>query len=512
MRYPSQLPHLIGAAFCFLLAQAAPAQVATLVSPNPDVPVGSEFGESSGSVRDVDGDGVADIFVGAPSENIPNAGLPTGRVHIFSGATHALIHTLMLPEFQFNSGFGASVAPLADVDGDGRGDLLVTAIGQIPPPGVGSGGRVHLYSGASGEWLAQFHGDPDPATFCSFGALVIAVPDRDSGLLQDAGIVADGLDCNYFRSYSTETGQVLMHAAPYLGSIRSAAVTGDLDGDGVAEIALGMPGARDFAGDPRRGRVFIVSGATGEVLRTLAGPGESSGGFGISVARIEDLDGDGFSDLVVGANASVAPGAPSGSGLTHIFSGLTGNLIRTLRAPVPRQGAWFGLVVVPQDDLDGDGREDLLVTAYNESPPGLPGQAGAAYLFSGATGEHLRTLHSPNPQLRGWFGERAGRFSEHRDNGRATIGVAAPSEWGNRGRVYLFASCRADTNADGLINSGDISHFLTGWVRTVGSPPGALPPPGVHTGDYNGDGSINSADISAFLSAWLDAVVVGGCP
>jgi hypothetical protein len=95
----------------------------------------------------------------------------------------------------------------------------------------------------------------------------------------------------------------------------SVAMLGDLDGDGSAEVALGAE--QDDDGGTNRGALWILSlGATGQVAaaRKIS---QTSGGFtgvlhdgdrfGRSLARLEDLDGDGVVELAVGANGTTAP-------------------------------------------------------------------------------------------------------------------------------------------------------------------------------------------------------------
>lgn len=69
--------------------------------------------------------------------------------------------------------------------------------------------------------------------------------------------------------------------------------------------------------------------------------------------------------------------------------------------------------------------------------------------------------------------------------------------------VYVgVGGCRSDWNADGSVNSADISAFLTSWLSSLNG--------GDLMADYSGDGSVNSADVSAFLSDWIGAVQ-GNC-
>jgi hypothetical protein len=97
---------------------------------------------------------------------------------------------------------------------------------------------------------------------------------------------------------------------------------------------------------------------SGALLLELAG--ESSFDlFGSAVAGLEDLDGDGRGDLVVGASLSDAKG--SGAGSAYVYSGATGALLWTLRGEA--SGDAFGYAVADAGDVNGDGASDVLVGA-----------------------------------------------------------------------------------------------------------------------------------------------------
>lgn len=101
----------------------------------------------------------------------------------------------------------------------------------------------------------------------------------------------------------------------------------DIDGDGHAEIVVGA--ADDDDAGTNAGAVYVKSGRTGETLRKIRGafPGD---GFGVSVASLGDVDGDGRSDMVVGA-----PFRPTatGRGVAHVVSAATGTVLHTLQGP-----------------------------------------------------------------------------------------------------------------------------------------------------------------------------------
>src|SRR5690606_16999294 len=108
---------------------------------------------------------------------------------------------------------------------------------------------------------------------------------------------------------------------------------------------------------------YVYSGATGALLYALASPHAGyQSWFGFAVAGVPDLDGDGRGDLLISAPAESH--AAQNDGRAYVFSGATGDLLHTLTSPNPFSGGNFGGAVAGLDDLDGDGRGDLLVGAF----------------------------------------------------------------------------------------------------------------------------------------------------
>ena len=106
------------------------------------------FGSSVSSAGDVDGDGHDDIVGGAPLGDLNGAPASSGYARVYSGATGALLHSFV--GGSAGARLGDQVAGLGDVDGDGRGDILVTG-----PNGADLSGVVRVYSGATGATLVD---------------------------------------------------------------------------------------------------------------------------------------------------------------------------------------------------------------------------------------------------------------------------------------------------------------------------------------------------------------------
>ena len=155
-----------------------------------------------------------------------------------------------------------------------------------------------------------------------------------------------------------------------------AAPAGDVNGDGHDDLITGSPNESLDAGKAR-----VFSGADGSVLFTFSG---SAAGdlFGWSCAGAGDVNGDGRDDLIVGAPQT---NVLLGKGYARIFSGADGSVLRTLNGAAA--GDRFGAAVAGAGDLNGDGKDDVLVGAPQNDAGGSNG--GAATAFSGATGNAL---------------------------------------------------------------------------------------------------------------------------
>lgn len=186
---------------------------------------------------DVDADGYPDIAVG--SAGYINA--QDGFVRVFSGRTTQELYRAY--EDPGNYSAGLTLANLGDLDGDGRGDVVVSAPGATSASGLPGARGVVVLSGATGAVLRSIEGR---AAHESFG--------------------------------------------------RALAVVGDADGDGLDDLVVGSPFASGLA--VSAGRVDLLSSASGNALWSVAGTaaGESLGQY---VGEVGDLDGDGRRDFAL---------------------------------------------------------------------------------------------------------------------------------------------------------------------------------------------------------------------
>ena len=338
-------------------------------------PPGTEeqFGYAVSGIGDVNGDGVPDVLVGAPNLITFNPGL----VGVFSGATGELLRSFQGVDEP--DGFGAAVAGLDDLDGDGVGELLVGA-----PLGFGVG-YARVFSGADGELL--YHLTP-------------------SDLSEDAGF---GWSVTGF---------------------------GDWNDDGVGDFAVGAPTwGGGFAGkNEQPGRVYVFSGADGSVLVEFTGHGFYAD-FGRALAGGADVNADGHGDLIVGS-----PGFDWGRGRVEVYSGrraaaASGGLGLVL-ASTSRDEYGFGSTVATAGDIDADGHDDVLVGVPFDREADLDGAANShVHAISGATGDDLLIVEAP---LAGWnLGSSLGYVGDLFGSGSNSFVLGASGFGGQTGQALV---------------------------------------------------------------------------
>ncbi|MCI2285236.1 hypothetical protein L3081_19970 [Colwellia sp. MSW7] len=226
--------------------------------------------------------------------------------------------------------FGSVVSDLGDVNNDGVVDVIVGA--PLNNNNGSNSGSVTIFSGATGEELYRFYGE---------------FPEDNLG--------------------------------------RSVSDLGDVNNDGFADVIVGSQ-RQNMLMETSIGVATIYSGADGSVLHRLYS-GSSFDGFAESVSALGDVNSDGFADVIVGAPQDNTHDTYSGSAM--IFSGATGEVLHSFYGE--DNGDEFGRAVSDAGDVNNDGFADVIVGAPQNDTNGR--NAGSAIIFSGATGEVLKSFY-----------------------------------------------------------------------------------------------------------------------
>ncbi|MEM7204508.1 MAG: integrin alpha, partial [Planctomycetota bacterium] len=383
---------------------------------------GDAFGTSVAGAGDFDGDGLADVVVGAPGSDA--GGANAGRASVFSGATGASIHTLT--GTADNDLLGTAVASAGDVNGDGYGDIIVGAP-QGPVPAVGPGYAV-VCSGRDGTSLFVLTGDTLGDTF---GASVSGTGDLDQDCRDDV-IVGAPLDdfgvtsAGSAKVFAGRDGTLIRSFhGPGANDFCGHAVTGggDVNSDGVPDVAIGSPG-NDMSA-PDAGMVQVFSGTDGALLHTFAGLARGDR-LGWSVDCNGDVDGDGFADVVAGSPFRDTFAIDAGAATVH--SGRDGSRLCSLDGR--RFGDRCGFDVAFAGNVNRDGRSDVILGCPLEDSTAP--DAGTARVFAGLPCRHTpaATVEPPAGSIApgAAFGRHLAELGDLNGDGRVDFIVGAPGD------------------------------------------------------------------------------------
>ena len=327
--------------------------------------------------------------------------------------------------------FGVFAAGVPDMDGDGRGDVVVCAHVE---------NRAYLFNGATGTLIHTLHA-PNQAEPGHFGVMAAGLSDVNGDSFGDVVVGADyatsgSAPANAGMAYifSGADGQLLhslispnAQADGFFG--RSLARLPDVDGDGFDDIVIGAPKEDPEAGLENAGQVYVFSGASGKLLQEFTSPNaEADGLFGVSVAGAPDVNGDGLGEVVVGAWHEDPGASPDSAGRSYVFDGATSAVLHTLASPNEQYSGVFGLSVSGIPDVNGDNRGDVVVSALLEESATGPTDAGRVYVFDGAQGNLLHTLVSPSEEPFAYFGRTVTGLPDVTGDGRGEVAVGARYE------------------------------------------------------------------------------------
>jgi len=399
---------------------------------------GDRSGSSVSSAGDINGDGFADIIIGAESSN--NI---AGESYIIFGSNAGFGASFNLSGLDGTNGFvingidpgdksGVSVSAAGDINGDGIDDLIIGAE-NASPSGVNRAGESYVVFGTDNGFgtnlqLSSLNG--------TNGFVLTGIDESDSSgiSVSSAGdINGDGFDdliigsrrADPNSSYSGESYIVFGSNAEFGASLDLSALdggngfvvngigfndysggsvssAGDINGDGFDDIIIGATQFGFYASE--NGEAYVVFGTASPFAATLELSSlNGTNGFAIkgidfedaagsSVSSVGDINGDGFDDLIIGASAA-DPNGNSFSGESYIIygketgfgasldlvslDGTNGFVINGIAA-----GDRTGFSVSSAGDINNDGFDDVIIGARDASPNGN-GSAGQSYVIYG---------------------------------------------------------------------------------------------------------------------------------
>ena len=403
---------------------------------------GDWFGRSVAGAGDLNGDGFSDLAVGADGYYVQDGN--DGKVYVFYGSRDCLAHTEdvwyrgLVPSQEDR--VGRSVASAGDVNGDGYADLVIGATERA---------KV-LYGAAEGlnngwpDWWPWSENDGD-----KFGYAVTGAGDVNGDGYADVMVGAQG-----YLAGADQGKAYVYHGAgspfsPFAGwSVdgtniadrlgRAVASAGDVNGDGYSDLLVGAPG---YPGSPgRRGKVYLYLGASGGPATTAAwsAEGEYDGDwFGAAVAAAGDVNGDGYGDVIIGA-WQYDNGAEVDAGKVYLYLGSVGGLQATWDWSITGevQNLNLGAAVAAAGDVNGDGYADVIVGASENQ---LLGRGTAQVYYGSEDGLSPGADWTVTGQEEGiHLGAAVAGAGDVNGDGYADVAVGAPGFWSDHGQAQVY--------------------------------------------------------------------------
>ena len=482
----------------------------------------SQFGISVACAGDINGDGYSDVIIGANQYN-DGGNFREGRAFVYFGSAtglSAIPNNIPDDADQSNCGFGISVAPAGDVNGDGYSDVIIGA-NNYDDDGNGDEGRAFVYHGGPDGLSVSPINIKDDANqiFAQFGFSVASAGDINGDGYSDIIIGArsydDGANINEGRAFVYHGSATGLSATPdstpddadqaNAAFGFSVAAAGDVNGDGYGDVIIGAFTFDDGA-NTNEGQVFVYHGSptglSATPNSTLDDADQANAWFGASVASAGDVNGDGYCDVIIGASG-YDDGANTDEGRAFVYYGSsTGLSVTPDNTPddADQATANFGLSVASAGDINGDGYSDVIIGAWLYDD-GANTDEGRAFVYHGsATG--LSAIPNSTPDDADQIGAELGYSVASAGDvngdgyGDVIIGARLYNDGTNTDEGRAFVYYGSTTGLSAIPNStfGDANQANTYFGGSVAA-----------AGDVNGDGY---CDVIIGANAYDDGVNV----